>query len=176
MEQLDQIIADATAAIEPVYFRLPIAQGDPIFRERVYTYELYHQMRCRWPGDTPFVLSGEVDKQGHEIIRSLGARAAAPDLLVHGPGNMGYNHAIIEVKPTRAARDGIEKDLLTLSQFRDLVGYERAIYLIFGSPFRPARAENVAASMGGAGAQIELWHHADVGQPATKIAVLGAIQ
>jgi hypothetical protein len=174
MKQLDDIIAQASAAIEPVYFHLPIAGRDlPILRERVYTYELYHQMRCRWPRQIQLVLSGEVDKQGHEIIRALGARAAAPDLLVHGPGNMGLNHAIIEVKPSHADTVGIAKDLLTLSQFRVMVGYERAIYLFYGDDV-PERRLNAVAERLGALPQIELWHHAAVGEPARRVGTLGA--
>jgi hypothetical protein len=48
MNELSDVLAEATAAIEARYFRLPIAGGDPIYRERVYCYELYHQMRLLW--------------------------------------------------------------------------------------------------------------------------------
>jgi hypothetical protein len=45
MDELTGILAAATAAIEPGYFRLNIDGGSPVYRERVYCYELYHQMR-----------------------------------------------------------------------------------------------------------------------------------
>lgn len=51
MEEFTQILRQATAAIAPEYFHFPIDGGDPIFRERVYCYELYHQLRERWPED-----------------------------------------------------------------------------------------------------------------------------
>ncbi len=79
MWQLDEILRDAAAAIGPAYFQLPIAgKESPIYRERVYCYELYHQMRQRWPPDSPFTLGGEVDKQGHPLVRGNGLDDASP--------------------------------------------------------------------------------------------------
>ena len=105
MENLDRILQDATAAVEDNYFRLHIDGADaPIYRERVYCYELYHQMRRRWPDDGPFRLNGEVDKAAHPVLSRLDASYAKPDLLVHGPGDMGRNHAIIEVKSQKIGR------------------------------------------------------------------------
>jgi hypothetical protein len=132
MQELDGIIAGATAEINALYFNLPIDGGEAVFRERVYCYELYHQLRRRWPPACPYVLNGEVDKRAHPILRKLGAEFSIPDFLVHIPGNMGGNHAIIEVKSANAPSAGISKDLTTLARFRDAVGYERAIYLFYG--------------------------------------------
>ncbi|WP_143271608.1 hypothetical protein [Bradyrhizobium mercantei] len=98
MDGLSSLLASATADIGGEYFQLPVHGGGPIYRERVYCYELYHQMRRRWPEDGPFRLSGEVDKAAHPVLSGLGASYAKPDLLVHGPGDMRRNHAIIEVK------------------------------------------------------------------------------
>ena len=50
MEQLTDILRQATAAIGRDYFLLPIHGAAPVYRERVYCYELYHQMRLRWIG------------------------------------------------------------------------------------------------------------------------------
>jgi hypothetical protein len=113
MENLDRILQDATAAVEDNYFRLHIDGADaPIYRERVYCYELYHQMRCRWPApdNCPFYLNGEVDKRAHPILSKLGV-GGIPDFLVHGPGDMGRNHAIIEVKSSNVRNSGIAGDL-----------------------------------------------------------------
>lgn len=94
-----------------------------------------------------------------------------PDILIHTPGDMAGNHAIIEVKSVEARRGGIRKDLETMARFRRVAGYERAIYLIFGGrdletvyrtveEFRPLP-------------EIELWVHPQPGEPADKIATLG---
>lgn len=166
MQQLTNILEQATGAIGEQYFHLAIYGGDPIFRERVYCYELYHQLRARWPNPCPLVLSGEVSKQGHEVLRNLGARAAAPDMLVHDPGTMN-NHAIIEVKPANGRDSGIEKDIITLSQFRELVGYERAIYLFYGGI--DENLVRTIASRVGPTLPIELWLHEQHGQNARQI-------
>ena len=84
-----EILVDATRSVEPTYFHLNIHGGDDVYRERVYCYELYHQMRCCWPKGCPFYLNGEVDKAAHPILKQLGASYAKPDLLVHRPGYMG---------------------------------------------------------------------------------------
>jgi hypothetical protein len=130
MEQLTQILQDATAAIRTEYFLLPVHGGDSVYRERVYCYELYHQMRLRWPADCVYRLNGEVDKIGHPYFQD--AAAPKPDLLVHQPGH-GNNYAIVEVKSCRVGIAGIRKDLDTLSRFGNEFGYQRAIYLIYGA-------------------------------------------
>jgi hypothetical protein len=175
MQQLDQIIAEATRAIESAYFLLPIDGGDPVFRERVYCYELYHQMRLRWPSACEFMLNGEVDKAAHPILRRLGVGGSKPDFLVHRPGQMRGNHAIIEVKPCVAARDGIGKDLKTLSNFVNHVGYRRAIYLIYGGLDIDRTLDKIREATVGIDslAPVELWLHREVGTAAACHSVLG---
>lgn len=121
MEELTSILQKATAGIAPSYFHLNLDGGDPVYRERVYCYELYHQMRMRWPAQTSFYLNGEVDKAGHPKMVELRDRFPKPDLLVHQPGYMTGNFAVIEVKCESASRGGIIKDLETLSFFRQRV-------------------------------------------------------
>lgn len=89
-------------------------------------------MRLLWPEATKFYLNGEIDKSAHPILRKLGTDHVKPDLLVHHPGYMTGNHAVIEVKSSGASLQGIRKDLQNLALFRDRVGYERAICLIYG--------------------------------------------
>ncbi|WP_147414288.1 hypothetical protein [Sphingomonas gilva] len=132
MEELTFIVKQATAGVAPDYFYLNLDGGDPVYRERVYCYELYHQMRMRWPAQTPFYLNGEVDKARHPKMIELRDRFPKPDLLVHRPGYMAGNFAVIEVKCEHAGKAGIAKDLETLSFFVNEFGYQRAIYLIYG--------------------------------------------
>jgi hypothetical protein len=168
MEELTKVLAEATGAIEDGYFHLDIDGGDPVYRERVYCYELYHQMRLRWPAGCPFYLNGEIDKAAHPILIELGADYAKPDLLIHRPGYMTGNHAIIEVKSSRAPNAGIKKDLRTLSLFRSVVGYERAIYLIYGDEVDDklvGRIQHAATETKNL-APIEVWIHQMVGEPA----------
>lgn len=65
---LDALV-QATAKIAPPYFQLPVARLEaPLYRERVYCYELYHQLRLEVPAYLPYSLSGEVDKLGHPLF------------------------------------------------------------------------------------------------------------
>ena len=167
MDELTDILQGAISAIEPAYFQLKIDGGDPKYRERVYCYELYHQMRMRWPSTSPFYLNGEVDKASHLILRDLNADTAKPDLLVHQPGCMKGNHAIIEVKTQRATPRGIKKDLETLSLFIKRVGYQRAIYLLYGSESSEVAIKVEHIYNQKELAPIELWIHQEVGKIAT---------
>lgn len=44
MQELPDLLIRATKAIEGGYFHLALAGGTPVYRERVYCYELYHQL------------------------------------------------------------------------------------------------------------------------------------
>jgi hypothetical protein len=166
MEQLTQILQDATAAIGQEYFLLPIHGADPVYRERVYCYEIYHQMRLRWPLPRACIyrLNGEVDKVAHPYFQEGGK--PKPDLLVHEPGT-GNNYAVIEVKSSRAADAGIRKDIKTLSRFRNEFGYQRAVSLIYGDDpdGTLAKVQKLAAEVPHL-APIELWLHAEPTAPA----------
>jgi len=170
MDEFDEILIEATRGIAQGYFLLNVHRGDPVYRERVYCYELYHQMRSRWPQGTPFYLNGEVDKQRHPYFDGPGY--PKPDFLVHIPGS-ARNYVAMEVKPPGASRDDTRKDLATLLQFRQW--YERSIYLIYGIDPKEAlaRVTDHAASQEQLDA-IELWvHPAAKDQPAVRIEEAG---
>jgi hypothetical protein len=81
-ERFTRILSEASAAVHQNYFRLPVKGTSPAYRERVYCYELYHQMRLRWPypcaPDFPYWLNGEIDKRGNPKFKK-----GVPDFLVH---------------------------------------------------------------------------------------------
>src|SRR5262249_14940735 len=137
MHELSGLLSAAAAAVAPEYFLLPIHGADPVYRERVYCYELYHQMRQRWPAHTSYRLNGEIDKRSHPYFAD--GAAPKPDFLVHEPGT-GNNHAVFEVKSALGSEDGTAKDFKTLLHFRHQLGYERAIYLIYGATPDDAKA------------------------------------
>jgi len=124
---------NAAKNMDPHYFQIPVAgEGeDELYRERVYCYELYHQLRLELGDSFPYKLYGEVDKSGHPIIRE----AKKPDFIVHEPGNMDNNLLIMEVKSIVGAKNenGLNTDLEKLRLFLDEYKYYRAIMLIYGS-------------------------------------------
>jgi hypothetical protein len=176
MEELSDILTEATAAIDSEYFKLPIDGGDPVYRERVYCYELYHQMRSLWPHRDVcrYVLNGEVDKTAHPVLEQLGFLGEKPDLLVHGPGHMADNHAVIEVKSSKARPGDIKTDLTKLALFRNRAGYRRAIYLIYGeaADARIVRRIRIAAADLEGCDGIEIWLHPEVHVPARQFCIL----
>jgi len=123
----------ATQNIQSAYMFLPIAGSVlPVYRERVYCYELYHQLRLTWCDYGGYSLGGEVDKTHHPLMRGLDIDNTKPDLLVHRPGDMGGNLIVIEVKPITTKKRGIRKDLRTLTAFLHRGNYHHATYLVYG--------------------------------------------
>lgn len=159
----------ATAAIGPEYFRLPVHGADPVYRERVYCYELYHQLRRHWPDQSRWRLNGEVDKRLHPYFAHTPKHAPKPDLLVHQP-DTEHNYAVIEVKPFGFDQRGLCKDLRTLHRFQDF-GYVRPIALMYGidPPAAPHAFHRALATCEFDEHRIELWVHAAPGEPAQRV-------
>ncbi len=132
MHGFDAILREATANVSREYFLLPIVWGPAIYRERVYCYELYHQLRSLWPDGSQYRLNGEIDKRGHPCFAE-DDWAPKPDFLVHVPGSHD-NYAAIEVKTAYnlGVRE-ILKDVDTLARFTNEAGYVRGIHLLFGA-------------------------------------------
>lgn len=131
--QIEKALNEAAARIAEQYIRLPIDGGESVYRERLYCYELYHQLRCALGDNFEYSVGGEIDKSGHPQMLGRGVTGTKPDLLVHGPGYMERNLLVIEVKPAvRDDRDTIAKDLQTLTGYRGPGKYGHAWYLIYG--------------------------------------------
>ena len=132
IERFLQLLLETTSLIQPHYFQLPVA-GVPeaILRERVYCYELYHQLRTLISREAMFAncaLSGEIDKQGHPLIRQY-----SPDFVLHVPGRT-ENHVIVEVKPITGSARGIRKDRNSIEYFLSAdVGYTNGVHLVYGN-------------------------------------------
>ena len=173
MTSFDDAIKCATSQIEEHYFELPIAGGYPIFRERVYCYELYHKMRLTGIFDSrDFVLSGEVDKSGHPHLP--GGQKRIPDFIVHSPGCM-HNHVVIEVKSARVCddrrMDDIDTAFSSLLFFINEFSYDRGIFLVFGKPKNDLRDFLNDCASNGVDVwhrKIDVWHH----EEGTKSAIL----
>ena len=131
--QFLKCLMKAIQNIDTHYFQLHFAGNDELkYRERVYCYELYHQLRLLLGDDFPYRLDGELDKEGHAIISGK----KKPDFVIHVPGEMGQNLVVIEVK-TVYVKDKIrelKEDIDKLKMFiTSKASYYRAIMLIYGS-------------------------------------------
>lgn len=115
-----KLIRDAMKQVASKYIVLDVAGGSPKHRERVYCYELYHQMRCLQKQGTEYInftINGEIDKSGsQEVVQNFN-----PDFVMHTPGNMENNGCVIEVKAKSNSnryvldKEGVNKDLKTIT-------------------------------------------------------------
>jgi hypothetical protein len=165
MDEFTGILCQGTAAIAPEYFSLPIHGGESRYRERVYCYELYHQMRSRWPEGCQYSLNGEEDKRSHPYFGTR-SDAPKPDFIVHIPGT-GENYAVLEVKSPMTTDAAIREDLVKLRYFRRDAGYHRALLLIYGVGPEEALARVIRAGSGALEIP-EIWAHSGVGEPAQR--------
>lgn len=127
-----KVLLDATGRIDIDYFQVMVAEREnPVYRERVYCYELYHQIRSLMNWDAFYQLDGELDKAGYPLVYPQVGRVK-PDFLVHQHGVMNNNIVAMEVKPINATERNIVKDINTLGKFLRFAHYYRSIYLVYG--------------------------------------------
>jgi hypothetical protein len=172
-EHLRELIRGATSRVGPQYFQLPVADADAVYRERVYCYELYHQLRCLWDG-FPLSLGGEVDKRGNPHFENGPYARAKPDFLVHRPGDMEENLASVEVKSAIVDLADLRADLRKLVWFCQNARYFRGVFLIYGDAGEPealtGKIRQAGASDPGVDfAVIEFLYHRYVGEQATTV-------
>lgn len=160
-----QALIAASGRISAEYFLLPVAGlSHPIKRERVYCYELYHQLRlalCH----SQLTLTGEPDKRGHPAFEH--DKKLNPDFILHTPGVHGHNTAVVEVE-CRLQLKHLTKDLKNLKLMRTK-GYSELVLLLFGAKQVPwERLKRAAAK-----AEIDLRDvvvllHQMASEPATR--------
>ena len=114
-------------------------------RERVYCYELYHQIRSLQEKNNlnDFTVNAEIDKRGHSII----TENFNPDIVIHQQGDM-VNYIVVEVKVTLNA-EGIAKDFNTIITMLKKYYYQYGIFILTGSSlerFKKYFKENVFAN------------------------------
>ena len=97
------------------------------FYERVFAYELYHQLRCILPSNE-YVLNGE---PGKSYRNRIGNRF--PDLIYHVPGTDEYNLAVIEVKVVPKDICKYREDIEKLYLFKQKLGYRLGLLALFGN-------------------------------------------
>lgn len=123
------LIKRAMAHVEAKYILLEVAGGNPKHRERVYCYELYHQMRslqehCK--EQSGFTINGEIDKDGPQKVD----QNFNPDFVMHTPGDMENNGCVVEVKVRNnngnglPSKRGVHKDLKTITCMLHCYNYQ----------------------------------------------------
>jgi hypothetical protein len=128
IEVLIEEIAKAASKIDQDYFRLTTARELKV-RERVFCYELYHQIRvlgCE--KKLGLTVNGEVDKSGH--VDFAPADRKNPDFVFHIPGSHIGNTIICEVKGSMN-KTYIEKDFNTISLFITKYHYQAGVFILY---------------------------------------------
>ena len=133
VESFIQLIRDALENVGDEYYKLTTTYRTlGVVRERIFCYELYHQMRLiqSTRGLTDIQIHGEIDKSGH-VGFDRNARKN-PDFVFHIPGMMQGNAIVVEVKGKIEGnyQEGVYKDIVTLSKFTDNKHYYHSGVLI----------------------------------------------
>lgn len=161
-----QIFARACSTVSNEYFHMPRFEADSVYRERVYCYELYHQLRRLWDGFS-YTLGGEVDKSGQPFFAGGPYAQSKPDLIVHYPGQMGDNLAVIEAKPATATLEKLKADLNKLSWFCENAHYKIGLLHVFGKQdvagLSSGELENHRLQLPSS-EKIIVFHHVSIGQ------------
>ena len=125
-----KLVYDAMRNVSKEFFEIEIAKGiEEKRRERVYCYELYHQIRSLQEKNNlnDFTVNAEIDKRGHSII----TENFNPDIVIHQQGDM-VNYIVVEVKVTLNA-EGIAKDFNTIITMLEKYKYQYGIFILTGS-------------------------------------------
>lgn len=124
------------------------------YNERVFCYELYHQLRKKLDIEGPnflnnTTLQGEVKKvQVKQFVERLGLEGLSkefiPDFLMHSSGSTDNHYFVLEVKcHPDVSSDEILSDLRKINEFITNYRYERGIFLSIN-----AHRENLANRLG----------------------------
>lgn len=130
------LLCDAIASVPKEYFTIEVAEKNAAARrkrrERVYAYELYHQMRILQDerksslGEN-MCINAEIDKRGHTIIKEK----FNPDIIIHEQGTM-HNLCVIELKVC-LDYDGIHKDMKTIYKMVSNCNYMCGAFVMAGA-------------------------------------------
>lgn len=129
IEEIIKQIATAASHVADKYLNLTTTyEPSGIVRERVFCYELYHQLRLHVDDYQQLTLNGEIDKRGHPDFREVDRKN--PDFVFHIPGQHEGNTIVCEVKGNLDI-SGIVKDLETITTFVSLYNYKAGVFLLY---------------------------------------------
>jgi len=127
--EIIETIKKAASRVTENYLNLTTTyEPSGIVRERVFCYELYHQLRLTLGNSHKLTLNGEIDKRGHPDFKVEDRKN--PDFVFHIPGQHEGNTIIFEVKGNLDT-DGIIKDFETITTFVSSYQYQAGIFLLY---------------------------------------------
>ena len=164
-EECIKTLEEAILAVAPEYFRVELPSGKHQHGERVFAYELYHQMRGRFPTKHGNI-HGEYRKALAHVPHVKDNRTFVPDLVLHQSGSTDENLLAIEIKASR--RPSVKEvihDLEKLEFYTSPNGlnYKIGVMLILNSSVRTllkqddSAAKWIAASLS-RGPRVAIWN------------------
>lgn len=165
--QFVENLRESAMKVKTEYFLLPRHEDESTWRERVYCYELYHQLRLSVK-NTNYILNGEVDKSGQFFFENSELKNAKPDFIYHRPGTQD-NLVVVEVKTILASYKALTDDIDKLKIFLSSFGYKLAVMLVFGqaSSRQNKRMEKLVTYS--ADERIIILHHGEVGEKPSEL-------
>jgi len=125
----------ALNAIGPSYCNVMMPGNRFRQMERVFSYELYHQMRLAFY-DVDLAVHGEFEKQLNLIPELRRRNKLIPDMVVHQPHNLESNLLALEIKASRTVdRQAFQRDIRKIYFYSEISArYMRSLrfrYVVF---------------------------------------------
>ena len=133
----------ALLRVAPDYFCVELPDGSQAYQERIFAYELYHQVRLQF--DEHWYVNGEFLKGLSLVPRVNRKNRVIPDLVIHQPATMESNLLAVEIKSSMnltAVR--LLADLKKLEMLTDPhhgLGFSLGIMLIVNADFKQVFAQ-----------------------------------
>jgi hypothetical protein len=147
------MLRNALLNIAPEYFKTQSLNGRVQIEERIFAYELYHQLRIAYSGWNWYI-NGEFRK-GLSFLPDYGlTNTLVPDLVIHEHGTTVNNAVVIEIKTDPGVTGSqIIEDLKKLEIYTrpgtGFLDYKIGVMLIvnsnFTQKFQGMREENQVA-------------------------------
>ena len=123
------VLKKSLSKVEKKYFKLTTTyELHGIVRERVFCYELYHQIRKHLGENDILSLNGEIDKRGNIDFEKNDQKN--PDFVFHVQGENKRNTLVVEVKG-KIIRPSIQKDFRTLLLFVEKYNYTSGAFVLY---------------------------------------------
>lgn len=147
MHEFYKFIDCAMSNVANDYWMVQTAEGDEKVRERVFCYELYHQMRLlqesekrEFPKMSKLTIAGELLKKGLVGFKKEDGNTEeqkCPDFIFHIPQKYINDAIVMEVKGRTdlpSYKSGIYDDFKTLNAFikSEKLHYQSGIFLLYG--------------------------------------------
>jgi len=127
----------ALLSVAPDYFCVKLPDGSQAFQERIFAYELYHQLRLQFKEN--WYVNGEFCKGLSLVPRVNRTNWIIPDLVIHQPATIENNLVAVEIKSSQnLAPKDLLADLQKLEMYTDPkqgLGFCIGIMLIVNSDF-----------------------------------------